>query len=66
MRGTTGFGGLAWLVIAFAILTIVFGVWGFAFAAAATWAGIKVLFWVCLVLFILSLLGSAAGPSRAP
>ncbi len=50
--------GLLWLVAVFAILTIVFGMWGFAFAAATTWAGVKVLFWVFLVLFVLSLLGA--------
>ena len=66
MRGTGGLGGVAWLAILFAILTIVFGIWGFAFAASVTWVGVKVLFWVCLVLFVLSLLGSAARPGQAP
>jgi len=49
--------GLLWMVIVFAILAIVFGIWGFAFAAATVWTGAKVLFWVFLVLFVLSLLG---------
>jgi hypothetical protein len=47
---------------AFAILAIIFGVLGFAFAAAAVWTGIRVLFWVFLVLFGLSLLGWGWGP----
>ncbi len=58
--------GAAALAILFAVLTIIFGVWGFMFAAAVTWVGIKVLFWVCLALFILSALGLAGGPSRTP
>ncbi len=48
---------MLWLVVLFAILAIIFGVWGFGIAAAATWVGIKVLFWIFVVLFVLSLLG---------
>jgi hypothetical protein len=39
--------GAAALAILFAVLTIIFGVWGFLFAAQVAWVGIKVLFWVC-------------------
>ena len=45
---------LAALVI-FAILAIVFGVWGFA--AAVVWEGAKIIFWICVVLFVLSVIG---------
>jgi hypothetical protein len=48
------------LLILFAILAIIFGFWGFA--VTAVWVGIKVLFWVFIALFILSLLGTFAGP----
>jgi uncharacterized membrane protein YtjA (UPF0391 family) len=46
---------MVWLIILFAILAIIFGFWGFA---AAAWVGLKVLFWIFLALFILSLIGS--------
>ncbi len=45
------------LAILFAILAIIFGFWGFGAAAATAWAGAQVLFWVFVVLFVLSLLG---------
>ncbi len=53
------------LVILFAILAIIFGVWSFGFAANVAWAGAKVLFWVFIVLLILSLLGWGFG-TRTP
>jgi len=46
------------LAILFAVLAIIFGIWGFGAAAATAWAGAKILFWVFVALFILSLLGS--------
>ncbi len=53
------------LVILFIILCIIFGFWGFAVEAA--WVGAKVLFWICIVLLVLSLLGGAfSGPRRVP
>jgi uncharacterized membrane protein YtjA (UPF0391 family) len=51
------------LVALFLILAIIFGVWGFAFTALAV---IKVLFWICVALFILSLLGWGGGYYRRP
>jgi uncharacterized membrane protein YtjA (UPF0391 family) len=48
-----------WLVILFAILTILFGAWGFAVGAA--WAGARILFWIFLALFIVSWLTLGAG-----
>ncbi len=42
-------------VILFAILAIIFGFWGFA--VTPVWVGVKVLFWIVVALFILSLLG---------
>jgi uncharacterized membrane protein YtjA (UPF0391 family) len=58
------------LAILFAILTIIFGIWAFGTGAAVVWAGAQVLFWVFLVLFVLSLLGGWAGgwgpPARPP
>jgi len=50
------------LAILFAILAIVFGFWGFGAAAATAWAGARILFWVFVVLFILSLLSWPARP----
>jgi len=52
------------LVILFAILAIIFGVWGFGFAAATAWAGVKILFWVFIVLLVLSLFGWGGGYYR--
>lgn len=49
------------LVILFAILAIIFGIWGFGVAAATAWAGVKILFWVWIVLLILSFLGWGGG-----
>ncbi len=58
--------GLLWLVLLFAILCIVFGVWGFGVAAAAAWVGIRIIFWVCVALLILSILGWAFGSRGSP
>lgn len=49
------------LAILFAILAVVFGLWGFT--ATVAWAGAKVFFWVFAVLFVISLLG---GLFRSP
>jgi hypothetical protein len=54
------------LAVLFAILTIIFAIWAFGTGAAVVWAGAQVLFWVFLVLFILSLIGSWAGPWGVP
>jgi hypothetical protein len=54
------------LLVLFGILTVVFGVWGFLFAASVAWVGIKVLFWVCLAIFILSALGMSTRPTGSP
>jgi hypothetical protein len=51
-------------MVLLAILSIIFGVWTFGFAAHLAWDGIKVLFWVCVALFILSLLGWGFGSRR--
>jgi uncharacterized membrane protein YtjA (UPF0391 family) len=48
---------MLWLVLLFAILAIIFGWWGFAAGASVAWAGAQILFWVFLVLFLLSLFG---------
>ncbi|HEX5273131.1 MAG TPA: hypothetical protein VFW33_21695 [Gemmataceae bacterium] len=58
--------GLLWLVLLFGILCIVFGVWGFGLAAAATWEGVKIIFWVCVALFVLSLIGWGVGSRSSP
>ena len=47
------------LLILFLILALVFGVWGFAYAA---WVGIRILFYVFLALLVLSLLGALFRP----
>ena len=54
------------LAILFAVLSVIFGVWVFAFAAHVAWEGVKVLFWVFVVLFLLSLLGWGVGGTRSP
>ncbi len=53
--------GLLLLVLLFGVLAIVFGVWTFGFAAHVAWDGIKIIFWVCVALFVLSLLGWGIG-----
>jgi hypothetical protein len=50
------------LIILFALLSILFGVWGFAVATA--WVGLKVLFWICVILLILFFIGSLFGGRR--
>jgi len=47
---------MLFLAILCAILAILFGVLGFA--ANVAWAGFKVLFWIFLILWIVSLIGS--------
>jgi uncharacterized membrane protein YtjA (UPF0391 family) len=56
------------LAVLFAILAIVFGVWGFGVAAATAWAGAKILFWIFVVLFVMSLVAWpwGAGYRRGP
>jgi hypothetical protein len=46
---------MLWLVLLFLILSIGFGFWAFATVA---WVGLKIIFWICIALLILSLLGS--------
>jgi hypothetical protein len=56
---------MPWLAVLFAILAVLFGVWGFA--TAVVWEGIRILFWACVALFVLSLMGSLVrdtGPQR--
>jgi uncharacterized membrane protein YtjA (UPF0391 family) len=50
------------LAILFAVLAIIFGIWGFATAAAVAWAGAKILFWIFLILFVLTLIAWPWGP----
>jgi uncharacterized membrane protein YtjA (UPF0391 family) len=50
-----------WLVILFALLAIVFGFWGFGAGAATAWVGAPMLFWICVVLLILALIGWGGG-----
>ena len=52
------------LAVLFAILCIIFGILGFA--ATAAWAVAKVLFWVFLTLFVISLLGGFVRRPGAP
>ena len=47
---------MLWLASAFLILSIIFGVLGFGAAAGMAWVGFKVLFFVFLVAFVVSLL----------
>lgn len=53
------------LAIVFAILAIIFGLWGFGTAASVAWSGAVVLFWIFIVLFIVALL-SGLWPPRRP
>jgi uncharacterized membrane protein YtjA (UPF0391 family) len=55
---------MLWLAILFAILAIIFGIWGFGTASATAWAGAKILFWIWVVLFIIALLSGLAWPRR--
>ncbi len=48
------------LAILFAILTIIFAIWAFG-TGPVVWTGAQVLFWICLVVFVLSLIGGWAG-----
>ena len=57
---------MLWLAVLFLILTIAFAIVGFGVAATATWMFAKVLFWIFLVLFIVSLIGRAAWGQPAP
>ena len=54
---------MLWLAIMFLILAIIFGVLGFGAAAGLAWVGFKVLFFVFIVLLIISLI---AGWGRRP
>jgi uncharacterized membrane protein YtjA (UPF0391 family) len=54
------------LMVLFAILAIIFGAWGYGGAAETAWSGAVILFWVFVVLFILSLLGWSSGYGRRP
>jgi hypothetical protein len=58
--------GLLILVLLFGVLALVFGVWTFAFAAEAAWVGIKFIFYACVGLFILSLIGWGIGSRGSP
>lgn len=58
--------GLMFLVFLFGILAIIFGVWTFGFAAHLVWDGIKVIFWVCVALFVLSLIGWGISSRGSP
>jgi len=52
---------MIFLMVLFAILAIIFGVLGFGAAAATAWSGVTMLFWIFVVLFILSLVSWGAG-----
>lgn len=54
---------MLWLAILCAILAMVFGMLGFA--ADVAWAGFKVLFWIFMAMWILSLIGSLFQRPRA-
>ncbi len=47
---------MLWLAILCVILAVIFGVLGFV--ANIAWAGFKILFWIFLMLWLLSLIGS--------
>jgi uncharacterized membrane protein YtjA (UPF0391 family) len=49
------------LVILFVILAIIFGFWGYGAVAAAPWVGAPILFWICIALLVLSLIGWGGG-----
>ena len=44
------------LAILFAVLAIVFGILGYGGAAAIAWEGAKVLFWIFIVLLLVSVI----------
>ena len=45
------------LAVLFAILAIIFGLWGYGLAATVAWAGAKILFWIFVVLLIVAVIG---------
>ena len=49
------------VALLFGVLALAFGVWAFGFAAHVAWDGIKIIFWVCVALCVLSLLGWGVG-----
>ncbi len=55
-----------WLVLLFGILCVVFGVWSFGFAATVAWDGIRIIFYVCLALLVLSFIGWIFGTRGSP
>jgi len=60
--------GLRILAILFGVLSIVSGVWAIAFAAGAAeaaWVGIDI-FYACVGLFVLSLIGRGLGSRGSP
>ncbi len=54
------------LAILFAVLAIIFGIWGYGAAAATAWAGAQVFFWIFIVLCILSFIGWGSYRWRRP
>jgi uncharacterized membrane protein YtjA (UPF0391 family) len=44
------------LAILFVVLAIVFGILGYGGAAAIAWDGARILFWIFLVLLVISLI----------
>jgi uncharacterized membrane protein YtjA (UPF0391 family) len=54
---------LYWAVI-FLIIAIIAALFGFGGVAGTAIAGAKILFWVAIVLFIVSLIGSLMGRGR--
>jgi uncharacterized membrane protein YtjA (UPF0391 family) len=45
---------MLWPAVVFAVLAAVFGVWAFHPAGRLAWPGARVLFWVFVLLFLLS------------
>lgn len=56
------------LVVLFAILSVIFGVWGFGTTSAVAFGGVQILFWIFLALFVLCLLawGGSGTQRRRP
>jgi uncharacterized membrane protein YtjA (UPF0391 family) len=57
-------GSLLYWAVLFLIIAIVAAVFGFGAVAGTAMAGAKILFWVAIVLFIISLIGGLLGRGR--
>jgi uncharacterized membrane protein YtjA (UPF0391 family) len=59
-----GFGNLIYWAVVFLIIAIVAGLFGFGGVAGTAMAGARILFWVAIVLLLISLVFGLAGRRR--